>query len=222
MQPGCFPFKLTNHMAMNLKKINKTFLAGLITVLPVMATIYLSIWVMAGAENFLGLFLRFFLPHSWYVPGMGVAIGLVLIFFVGLMMKTLVVRALVQKFESLIYRVPLVKSVYGSIREFLAFLSEGKSKGPRQVVAVSIGETGLKVIGLVTKTDLSFLGQELARERIAVYIPMSYQIGGYTMLVPRSAVQPLDVPFDKTMRFVMTAGIVEKGTPADNGPEGMP
>ncbi|MGV1098238.1 DUF502 domain-containing protein [Thiovibrio sp. JS02] len=196
---------------MQLKRINKILLTGLVAVLPVTGTIYFFFWLMRSTENFFGVFLQFFLPQGWYAPGMGVMIGLALIFSIGLLMELFFVRVIVDKFEGVIYRVPLVKSIYGSMREFLAFLLEGgKSKGPRQTVLVAVGDTGMKVMGFVTKTDLSFLGQGLDSTLVAVYFPLSYQIGGYTLLVPRSLLEPVDIPIDRAMKFAMTAGIIER------------
>lgn len=191
------------------KKLNKIILTGLIAVLPITATLYLLVWLMTTAEKVLGGVLEFIFPEGWYWPGMGVVAGLVMIFFVGLMMENFFARKVVEKAEGIIYRVPLIKSIYRAVRDFLTFLSQGKNRGPRQVVAVKLGETGIKLVGFVTRHDLSFLGASLSDERVAVYIPLSYQIGGYTALVPLSALEPLDVPLEKAMQFVMTAGIIE-------------
>ena len=191
------------------KRFNKIILTGLIAVLPITATLYLLVWLMTTAENVLGRVLQFSLPEGWYKPGMGVAAGLVMIFLTGLMMENFFARKVVEKAEGIIYRVPLIKSIYRAVRDFLTFLSQGKNRGPRQVVAVKVGQTGIKLVGFVTRNDLSFLGEGLGEGRVAVYIPLSYQIGGYTALVPQSAVEPLDVPLEKAMQFVMTAGIIE-------------
>jgi uncharacterized membrane protein len=193
------------------RRLNKIILTGLIAVLPITATLYLLVWLMTTAEKVLGGVLEFSLPEGWYWPGMGVVAGLVMIFFVGLMMENFFARKVVEKVEGLIYRVPLIKSIYRAVRDFLTFLSQGKNRGPRQVVTVKVGQTGIKLVGFVTRHDLSFLGAGLDDERVAVYIPLSYQIGGYTALVPLSAVEPLDVPLEKAMQFVMTAGIIEGG-----------
>ncbi|MCK9294958.1 MAG: DUF502 domain-containing protein [Desulfobulbaceae bacterium] len=191
------------------KRLNKIILTGLIAVLPITATLYLLVWLMTTAEKVLGGVLEFIFPEGLYWPGMGVVAGLVMIFFVGLMMENFFARKVVEKAEGIIYRVPLIKSIYRAVRDFLTFLSQGKNRGPRQVVAVKLGETGIKLVGFVTRHDLSFLGAGLSDERVAVYIPLSYQIGGYTALVPLSALEPLDVPLEKAMQFVMTAGIIE-------------
>ncbi len=193
------------------KRVNKIILTGLVAVLPITATLYLLVWLMRTAEKVLGGVLEFILPTGWYWPGTGVIAGIGVIFVTGLMMENFFARKVVEKLESIIYRVPLIKSIYKAVRDFLTFLSQGNNKGPRQVVAVNVGQTGIKLVGFVTRHDLSFLDRKLGDERVSVYIPLSYQIGGYTALVPLSAVEPLDVPLEKAMQFVMTAGIIEGG-----------
>ena len=163
---------------------------------------------MGAAEEFFGDILQFILPEQWYRPGMGLAASLGMIFLVGHMMEFLLIKAYAVKFEELIYRVPLVKSIYGAIREFLAFLLEGKSKGPRQVVAVTFGNN-LTLVGFITQRDLSFIKSDAVAGKVAVYFPFSYQIGGYTVMVPTDQIISLDIPIEQAMRFVMTAGIIE-------------
>ncbi|RJX25356.1 MAG: DUF502 domain-containing protein [Desulfurivibrio sp.] len=192
------------------RRFNKIILTGLVAVLPIVATLYLLVWLMTTAEKVLGGVLGFIFPAGLYWPGMGVVAGLVIIFLVGLMMENFFARKVVEKVEGLIYRVPLIKSIYRAVRDFLTFLSQGKDSGPRQVVAMELGQTGIKLVGFVTRQDLSSLDPGFKKdERLAVYFPMSYQIGGYTALVPPSAVEPLDVPLETAMQFVMTAGIIE-------------
>jgi uncharacterized membrane protein len=198
------------------KRIKKIILTGLIAVLPITATLYLLVWLMTTTEKVLGSVLEFIFPEGWYWPGMGFVASLAMIIVVGLMMENFFARKVMQWVESLIYRVPLIKSIYRSVRDFLTFLSRGKEKGPRQVVTMEVGQTGIKLVGFVTRHDLTFIGADSDDERVAVYFPLSYQIGGYMALVPLSSLEPLDVPLEKAMQFVMTAGIIEGGTQNDS------
>jgi len=192
-----------------VRNLNKTFLTGLIALLPITATLYLFFWVMGAAEGFFGSILQLILPGQWYRPGMGVAASLIMVFLVGLLMESLLIKAIATRFEEIIYRVPLVKSIYGATREFLSFLLEGKGKGPRQVVAYTFANN-ITMVGFITKRNLSFIKNDVTSGKVAVYFPLSYQIGGYTVMVPVDQLTPLDMPMEQAMRFVMTAGIIEK------------
>lgn len=191
-----------------MKQITRTFFTGLAVTLPVVATLYLLYWAVLATESALDGLLRFVLPQEAYFPGQGLALGVVLVFLAGLLMRTWVARKLFAWTEKLMYRLPLVKTVYGALRDFTEFLSRPKTQGAQQVVLVRLGNTDLRVIGFVTRDDLAGLPPGMGEPgMIMVYMPMSYQVGGYTALVPRASVQPVDMSFEEAMRFTLTAGL---------------
>lgn len=191
-----------------LKSIGRNILTGLITLLPVMLTLYLFYWLVVSSESLLGSLLQMALPAGVYRPGMGMVVGLGVAFVVGLLMRVLVVRRLFALSERLFTRLPLIKSVYFAIRDLLDFFSPGRKQEFGQVVAVSFGETGMQLIGFVTQADAQRLPADFKeQDRVLVYLPLSYTIGGYAVMVPRSAVRPLDMGMEEAMRFVLTAGV---------------
>lgn len=191
-----------------LKSIGRNILTGLITLLPVVLTLYLFYWLVVSSESLLGSLLQTALPAGLYRPGMGVVVGLGVAFVVGLLMRVLVVRRLFALSERLFTRLPLIKSVYFAIRDLLDFFSPGRKQEFGQVVAVSFGETGMQLIGFVTQADAQRLPADFKeQDRVLVYLPLSYTIGGYAVMVPRSAVRTLDMGMEEAMRFVLTAGV---------------
>ncbi|MCK5092775.1 MAG: DUF502 domain-containing protein, partial [Gammaproteobacteria bacterium] len=81
-----------------------------------------------------------------------------------------------------------------------------------------IGDTGMKVIGFVTQAVPERLPEGFREEdSLLVYLPLSYMIGGYAVLVPRSAVRPLDMNMEEAMRFTLTAGVTGSTTPPSGG-----
>jgi len=189
-----------------LRYINKNILTGLITLLPLLLTIYLVYWFVVGTEAFLGAFIQAILPEGMYRPGMGVAAGLLVAFAAGLLMHTLFVRRMFYHGEQFLARVPLIKSVYLSTRDILEYFSAEKRKEFEQVVAITMG--GIQVVGLVTQTDMNKMPEGLCKDdSLLVYVPMSYGIGGFAVLVPRSATRPLDMSMEDAMRFTLTAGV---------------
>jgi uncharacterized membrane protein len=191
-----------------MKKITRTFLTGLAVTLPVVLTLYLLVWVTLTIERVLDRVLHLVLPEAVYVPGLGLVLGVVLVFFVGLLMRTWAARNIFAWTEKQMYRVPVVKTVYGALRDFTVFLSRPQKQGPQQVVLVRLGDTDLRVMGFVTRDDLAGLPPNMSEPgMILVYMPMSYQVGGYTALVPRASVQPVDMSFEEAMRFTLTAGL---------------
>lgn len=190
------------------KYISKTLLTGFITLLPIVLTIYLLYWLSISSEAVLGNMLRYLLPQNTYFPGLGMFVGLMVIFIVGLMMNAYLVRKVFSLGEEILYRLPLIKSVYRAFRDFFDFFSPSK-EGLGQVVSVTL--SGMELVGFVTQEDQQRLPPSFRdRDSVLVYLPMSYMVGGYTILVPRSDLRPLKMTRDEAMRFVLTAGITGK------------
>ena len=191
-----------------MKFIGRNILTGLITILPVTLTLYLLYWLAISAEAMLGNTIRLILPESNYWPGMGVIAGLVVVFLIGLLMHAYVVQRMFAAGEQLFYRMPLVKSVYPTIRDFFNYFSPTAKKEFEQVVSVTIGDNGMQVIGFVTQAIPEQLPKGFQQEdSILVYLPLSYMIGGYAVLMPRSAIRPVDMSIEEAMRFTLTAGV---------------
>ncbi|MGB5540880.1 MAG: DUF502 domain-containing protein [Gammaproteobacteria bacterium] len=197
-----------------LKFISKHILTGLVTILPVVLTAYLLYWLVVSAETVLGDMIRLWLPADRYKPGMGVLAGLLVTFIVGLLMHAYVVQRLFARGESLLYRMPVIKSIYTALRDFLNYFSPDSKKEFDQVVAVTLGDTGMEVIGFVTQANPDNLPEALRTpDSIMVYLPLSYMIGGYAVLIPRSAIRPVDMNMEEAMRFTLTAGVTGSTRP---------
>ncbi|PPC93928.1 MAG: hypothetical protein CTY33_06000 [Methylotenera sp.] len=197
------------------KLINKNILTGLITLVPVILTFYLLYWFVVTTESFLGDGIRTSISEEFYRPGMGVIAGLIVAFLVGLFMQTIIAQHLLASIERLLKRLPIVKSIYLSIRDLLDYFSSEKQKDFDQVVAISWGDTGMQIIGLVTQADMTQMPVGFdQKDSLLVYIPMSYGIGGFAVLVPRSATKPLNMSMEDAMRFALTAGVTSS-TQAD-------
>lgn len=193
--------------------VSKNIVTGLVTILPVILTLYLLYWLVVSTEAVLGGMVRYVMPESRIWPGMGLVVSLVVVFLVGMLMRTYVVQWVFSRGEQILYRMPLIKSVYRAIRDFFDYFSPASKKEFEQVVSITLGSTGMKVIGFVTQAIPDQLPEGLREDdSVLVYLPMSYMIGGYAVLVPRSAIRPLDMSMDKAMRFTLTAGVTGSKT----------
>src|SRR5512138_3224397 len=101
-----------------MRRLWNIFLKGLAAVLPVTATIYLVIWLGTTAESLLGGPLRSVLPSHLYWPGMGLLVGLCVVMLVGIFINAYIVSSLVRYGESLIARIPVVKTIFGALKDF--------------------------------------------------------------------------------------------------------
>lgn len=192
--------------------ITRQILTGLITILPVMLTLYLIYWFVVSTEKALGGVIKFILPDVLYWPGMGFVAALLLVFVIGMLMQLYVVKALFNKIEDLLYHMPLIKSVYGAIRDFFQYFSPSRQTEFQQVVAVDMGND-MELIGFVTLDSSASLplAEDEQQEKVLVYLPMSYNIGGYPIMMPKSRLRPIDMTMEQAMRFVLTAGVASNG-----------
>jgi len=193
-----------------LKQAGKTlsgiFLRGLVVVLPITLTIAVIGWFIGASENYLGEVLRFLLPDLHYWPGLGIVLGVVLILAIGMLVSGRIARRLLAAADSLLARIPVVKTIYVSIRDIAAFMSGDSRKGFSGVVAVQV--QGMWLIGFVTTEDPKGLPAKTAADKlIGVYLPMSYGIGGYTVYLPKAMVEPLDMSLEDGMRVTMSGGV---------------
>ena len=192
------------------KSISKTLLTGFITLLPVVLTLYFLYWLAVSSENVMGTALRWVLPQTTYFPGLGMIAGLVVVFVVGLLMKAILVRQLFNFGEKILYRLPLIKTVYRAMRDLFEFFTPNK-EGLGQVVAVTYN--GMEMIGFITQADQKRLPESFReQDKVLVYLPMSYMIGGFTLFIPREHVRPLNMSMEEAMRFALTAGITGKNS----------
>ena len=195
------------------------FLKGLAAVLPVALTLYLLLWLGSTAAAMLGQGLRLASPEHRYWPGLGLIVGVVFVFVVGLLVNAYVVRRVIRYGESLLERIPVVKTIYGAFKDVTRFLPEGgKSRDLKKVVTWRWGSA--HVIGFVTEdhVDSRSLGMGES-DVVAVYFPMSYQIGGYTLYLPRADLHETDLSVQEAMRLVLLGGISSR-TPAPDLPSG--
>ena len=201
-----------------MKFIRRNILAGLAAILPIVLTLYLLYWFAVTAETALGGMIRLFLPANMYWPGMGLVAGLLVVFMLGLLMHAYVFQRLFARGERLLYHMPLIKTVYRAMRDFFDYFSPSSKKEFEQVVAVTIGDTGMQMIGFVTQANPERLPEDFRGEdSILVYLPMSYMIGGYAVLIPRSAVRPLNMNMEEAMRFTLTAGVAGTAAHTETG-----
>jgi len=200
------------------RMLSIVFLRGMVVVLPITLTFALLAWFVTVTENFLGEMLRTLLPEWQYWPGLGIALSIAIIFGAGLLLNARIARRLLGYADSLLARIPVVKSIYLSIRDIATFMSGDSQQGFSQVVAVRIQE--MRLIGFVTTEDPRGLpGRTEADKIIGVYLPMSYGIGGYTVYLPKALVEPLDLSLEDAMRITLSGGVSTDNGQAKNKTE---
>jgi uncharacterized membrane protein len=185
--------------------IKNIFWNGIKAFVPIALTISIVIWLFASIEAFFGRFLRHIIPPQYYFNGLGVIVGFILIFLIGILVNAWMVRRFYAFSERIVKQIPFIKTIYNAIQDLLNFFDKDKQTAQQAVlVETSFG----RVIGFITKSTLADFKPTLGNhDEVLVYIPLSYMVGGITMIVPRSATSPLDWPVNTAMSFILTAGM---------------
>ena len=186
-------------------KIWKWFLQGMALVAPVALTIALLAWLGSWFEQTLGGLIKTVVPSAWYFEGLGLIIGILSTLAIGLAANLFLVRWLVGLFDTVLERIPLETTLYQALKDIARLFSQDVDKQLGHAVAVDLA--GTRVVGFMMQRRAELPGSfDDDEDRVAVYIAMSFQLGGFTIYVPRSSVTPLDVPPDQAIRAVLTGG----------------
>ncbi len=192
-----------------MKSFWKTFLKGFATVLPLFITLYVVFWTIVYAESLVGGLLKMILPSRFYIHGMGILGGFFILYALGLLMeKQVVIQKLSHFAEEQLNRIPVIKTLYGSVKNLINFATAKEEHEIRKVVLVTIAHD-IRLIGFVTGDAAEQLGFAPDNEEklVAVYLPMSYMIGGYTAYLPQSRITPINLSFEEATQVVLTAGM---------------
>jgi len=188
-----------------MKKLYKYFFRGLITILPVALTLYLLYIFLAWMES-LALWILRPLIGSFYIPGMGLVFGVASIVLIGYLVSKQGVRRLLSFAELPFTNLPVVKSIYSSLKSFADYFSPAGAEGGQSVVILRMPGSEMEIVGLVTRRSFADLPDGfLPGNRVAVYLPMGYMIGGYTVFVPIDWVHPIAMSVEEAMRSSLIA-----------------
>jgi uncharacterized membrane protein len=190
------------------KWITRTFFKGVAVVLPVVAAIYVIIWLVRDTEIAVqGLLLRL-VPEQYYFPGVGLLIVLVAVFLIGLLMYPWLTRKMFDGLDAAFRKIPLFGTIYSPVRDLMDLMGGDMTEKLGQVVMIKVPNTNMETLGFVTRDDLSDLPDGFTKDdHVVVFVQWSSQIGGYCFIVPSDSVRPVDMTVEEGMRWALTGGI---------------
>lgn len=198
-----------------MKTIFGNFLKGILILAPMLVTGWVIFAVFTTIDGLLGI------P----IPGLGFLITIVFIIGVGAIASNMFFTRLFDYFERAITRLPVVKLMYFSIKDLInSFVGEKKMFNRPVMVTLgnlppfgtdavpsAVPDGDIKLLGFITSEALDFLPE--AGDRVAVYLPQSYNMGGYLMLVPPDRITPLaSVESAKMLAFIVSGGVARGAT----------
>ena len=188
-----------------MKHLYQYFFRGLLAALPLSLTIYLLYLFLTWTEGIAMWWVRPIIG-DFYIPGLGLLFGIAAIVLLGFIISNDRALKLLSLIELPFTSLPVIKSVYSSLKNFAEYFAPDKKGPSQQVVTLRIPGQALEMVGLVTRQSLQGLPDGFMQgDRVAVYLPMGYMIGGYTVFVPRDWLQPLNMSVEEAMRSSLFA-----------------
>jgi uncharacterized membrane protein len=184
---------------------------GLVLVVPLVITWWILTFLFNAIDGTISpVFDRILGQH---IPGLGFLTMVLLIFSLGVISRNLAGRWLLAGIEGLIGRLPLARTIYGSMKEMItSFAPNSKGRSFKDVVLVEYPRKGLATIGFATNR-MTVGGAEPAGELVSVYIPNPPNpTSGLLIFVPKDAVQVLDISVEQGLKLVLSGGIVTAGS----------
>lgn len=200
-----------------LGRLRTYFLTGLIIAGPIGITVWLSVQVIGFVDGMVTRLLpvkyhpETYLPFS--VPGLGIVIILVLLTLVGFLAANFAGRALLRLGERIVARMPVVRSIYGALKQIFETVLAQSSTSFREVVLVEYPRHGIWALGFVTSSTRGEIQNITADEVVNVFLPTTPNpTSGFLLFVPRRDLVTLAMPVEDGIKMVISGGLV---TPPD-------
>jgi uncharacterized membrane protein len=196
--------------------MKKYFITGLLVLVP----LFITVWVISGLVGMMDQSL-FLLPETWRpkaqlgleIPGMGAMLTLLIIFVTGVIATNFFGKRLILVWEALLARVPVVKSIYASVKQVSDTLFSDSGNAFRQAVLVQFPRPGAWTIAFVTGKPGGDVANHLSGDYLSVYVPTTPNpTGGYFLMLPRADVVELDMSVDEALKYIISMGVVAPPT----------
>ena len=184
--------------------MKRVFIRGLAFILPITLTVYLFYWLFIKTEAMADYAAKEFGLSFLNFPGSGIVFILLIIMGIGALSLSSFFDKLMSHILKTIEKIPIVNSIFGPLRDLMRFLGEDADQAGRKVVLVEYKD--IYCLGLVTNTAEALKKDEY-KDLVAVYIPMSYNVGGYTILVPKDKLVEVNIEVEQAIKLAITGWI---------------
>lgn len=176
------------------KRLLFYFLRGLLILVPIALTVYIIVVTLAWIDSLVPV----------QIPGLGLIIVTGIIVLIGYLATSFIAKPIFEVVEELIMGVPFINLIYSSIKDLLSAFVGDKKKFTQPVLVEMEPDSKLYKMGFITQEDMSIVGHS---DKVAVYLPHSYNFSGNFYIVPRERVTFLNLPSADVMKFVVSGGV---------------
>jgi uncharacterized membrane protein len=197
--------------------LRKWLLTGLLVIVPGVITAWVLNWIVSTLDQTLQI-----LPGAWqpdrllgvHVPGFGVLLTLVILLVVGAVASNFAGRKLVQWGDALVSRIPVVRSIYSSVKQVSDTLFSESGNAFRKAVLVQWPREGVWTVAFVTGAPNGEVAAYLRDEFVSVYVPTTPNpTGGYFVMMRKSDCVELDMSVDAALKYIVSMGVVAPAVP---------
>lgn len=179
------------------KKLIGYFLRGAVLTVPLAGTLYVIYKIFEIIDGIL--------PFN--IPGLGLLSLIAFLTFVGYAGGYIIGQPIIQYFQKMLERAPLIKTIYTAIKDLLSAFVGNEKKFDRPVLVKLNKDSNIEKLGFITMDDLTSLGIET--EKVAVYLPHSYAFSGNLFIVPKENVRPVNASSSDVMKFIVSGGVAK-------------
>ncbi|HFC8549492.1 TPA: DUF502 domain-containing protein [Neisseria lactamica] len=196
------------------KALKKYLITGILVWLPIAVTVWVISYIVSASDQLVNL-----LPKQWRpqyvlgfnIPGLGVIVAIAVLFVTGLFAANVLGRQILAAWDSLLGRIPVVKSIYSSVKKVSESLLSDSSRSFKTPVLVPFPQSGIWTIAFVSGQVSNAVKAALPKDGdyLSVYVPTTPNpTGGYYIMVKKSDVRELDMSVDEALKYVISLGMV--------------
>ena len=197
--------------------MRKYLVTGLLIWIPLVITIWVLNLIVATMDQSLGLLPEQLHPRTWIghdIPGLGAVLTIAVVFITGLAARNFIGERLLAYWEALLGRIPIVRSIYSSVKQVSDTILSTDGQAFRQALLVQYPRPGVWTIGFVTGAPASEVRRRIESDMLSVYVPTTPNpTSGFFLLMPREQTIELDMSVDQALKYVVSLGVV---APADS------
>jgi len=189
-----------------LVKIRNYFITGVVVLIPIGITVYLTLFIVKISSKILPKELNpnHYLPYD--IPGVEIIISIFLITFIGWLSLSFIGRRLLKIFEDILRRIPILRTIYSAITQMTETFTKSKGNA-KNVVLVEYPRKGSWAVGFATKENTSGVFEKTKQNLVNVFIPTTPNpTSGFLLMFPKEEVIYLDITFEQASKFIVSAG----------------
>ena len=195
--------------------LKRYFITGLLVWIPLVITLWVLGMVVSTFESVVPTFLTSESLFGTHIPGFGFLLVIGVILLTGVFTANLLGRKLFEIWEGLLGRIPLVRTIYNSVKQVSDTVLAPNGQAFRKAVLFQYPRQGSWTIGFLTGSPSGEVADLLPGEHVSVYIPTTPNpTSGFFLMVPRSDVVELNMSVDAALKYIVSMGVVAPGTPA--------